>query len=157
MRIILPLGIAFSAAMFFGSLFLQHVMGFQPCAWCIVQRCAALVAFLGMSLMWLSNDDLISTLWSSVAKLGLFSGISAAGYQTYMGYLANAQCGDWLGMKLGFFTMDYPMTAWLLEPTALCTEANTVHFGLFLSEWSMLVFIIALVVHWMDWKIVIKS
>lgn len=156
MKIILPLGILGAASMFFGSLILQHAFGFQPCAWCIIQRCAALLALIGLVFAYISKDDLITKLWNRLGYAGLLAGIGAAAYQTYMSYKANEVCGDWLGMKLGFFTMDYPLTAWLLEPTALCSEANTTHFGLFLSEWSLAVFVLVLMVNWLDLNIVFK-
>lgn len=132
-----------------GSLAGQHLFGLAPCSWCIMQRLAALITFLLMT-FYVAMPDKLKGYIMGVAQLSMVGGLAAATYQSYVHYFGdNLSCGDALNAKLSFFTMDYPSTAWLLEPLAMCSDANSIHFGLPLSMWSLLGFLIALIGTWL--------
>ena len=134
-----------SAIAFFGSLIAQHVFLMQPCSWCIMQRVAAGVALSLLTLTWFLPKGAVS-FFKGLAALSWVAGLGAASYQTYEFYLGDlASCGGWLNAKLGFFTMDYPWTAWILEPTAMCATANVLVWGLPVSMWSAIGFLIVLI------------
>lgn len=134
-----------SAVAFFGSLIAQHWFHLDPCSWCIAQRVAAGVALSLASLAYILPKG-PSGFFTGLSGLVWSLGLGAAGYQSYEYYWGDlASCGGYLNAKLGFFTMDYPWTAWILEPTAMCSEANKLILGLPLSVWSLTGFMLILI------------
>ena len=130
---------------------LQHVLGWQPCPLCILQRIAVmgLVVFAGLSAVLPGSPitALVTRLLASAAALG---GMYAAYEQ--LGLIwgqQQASCG--LGLRLFLLRMsDYlPALSWLLEGPADCaSEANTL-LGMPLAVWVMSLLAGSLIVLWL--------
>lgn len=133
---------------FVGSMVMQYMLGFHPCSWCIMQRLAAMGAAITCLVMaFLNKSAYPFQLARFIGGTFITAGLAAASFQTYKFYSPDANtCGDVLNAKLSFFVMDYPSLEWLVEPTALCSDANKLIGGLPLSLWSAMYFAVLLYV-----------
>ena len=116
------------------ALFTQHVLGMQPCPWCIAQRilyllCGALAMLAALAPVRSSAGRIIATLFSA-------TGIVAA---------ASGSCAVTAADR---FLMETGLADWLpevFEPRASCAEADQALIGLPYSIWSAILAVILLV------------
>lgn len=122
----------------------QHLAGFEPCPWCVVQRIAYLAVGLFALIALLTRRSLIAQrLFLVAAALSALGGLAAALHQHFVA-AKTASCAftaadrwiSWSGLA-----------DWLpsvFSATAACDEANAPLLGLPYSVWSMLLALLLL-------------
>ena len=115
------------------ALFTQHVLGMQPCPWCIAQRvlyllCGALAMLAALAPVRSSAGRVIATLFSATGIVAAGGALVTALYQHFV---MNTGLADWLPE--------------VFEPRASCAEADQALIGLPYSIWSAILAVILLV------------
>ena len=132
---------AASVAMLAFGLYLQHVVGLDPCPMCIVQRYALIVVALLAAATALASKKAAVTTGSLV--LGISSGLGAfvAARQSYLQWYPPevASCGrDLYGMIETFpLKRVIPM---IFKGSGDCTKIDWTFLGLSIANWSFLCF-----------------
>ena len=130
---------------------LQHVLGWQPCPLCILQRIAIMgvVLFAVLSASF-SASRVVPTGSRLLASSAAVGGLYAAYEQLSLIWgQQQASCG--LGLQLFLLELsDYlPALGWLLEGPADCAnDANTL-LGLPLAVWVVFLLVSSLVLLWL--------
>lgn len=121
----------------------QHLMGMQPCPWCVLQRLLALAmaaaALVGLGLHALRLQVLRSTL-AAVAGLLAASGLAAALWQHFVAAQSTSCALSWADKLMTATGLD---TWWpeVFAPMASCAEAKAVLLGLPYEAWSGALFV----------------
>lgn len=116
----------------------QHLMGMQPCPWCVLQRLLALgvaaAALLGLGLHSLRLQVLRNTL-AGVAGLLAAAGLAAALWQHFVAAQSTSCALSWADRVMSATGLD---TWWpeVFAPMASCAEAKAVLLGLPYEAWS---------------------
>ncbi len=122
----------------------QHLAGFEPCPWCVVQRMAYLAVGLFALMAVLGRRSTVAyRLFLVAAALSAVGGLAAALHQHFVA-AKTASCAftaadrwiSWSGLA-----------DWLpsvFSATAACDEANAPMLGLPYSVWSMLLALLLL-------------
>jgi disulfide bond formation protein DsbB len=119
---------------------LQHAFDMQPCAWCVLQRLAAL------ALVPLGLAGMMAAGWMGRVLCGLASvlvsvgGLCAASYQHLVAARTDA-CGLSLADRLIMFLNLHELAPWLFMPTARCDEANAPLLGVPFALWGAALFV----------------
>lgn len=129
------------------ALFLQHVMGMEPCAWCTFQRLLYIIIgalALGAFLMWSSSTGVAKTL----AALGALTGIGGIASALWQNFVAagDFSCALTFADKVVTATKLNELMPWLFEATAMCDEANLPMLGIPFSIWSAMLFALLTIV-----------
>jgi disulfide bond formation protein DsbB len=134
-------------AMLAFGLYLQHVVGLEPCPMCIVQRYALILVAIVAGVTALFNTKWLIMVGS--AKTMLFAGFGAfvAARQSFLQWYPpeEASCGrDFYGMIETFpLKRVIPM---IFRGSGDCTKIDWTFLGLSIANWSFLCFVaIALV------------
>lgn len=122
----------------------QHLAGFEPCPWCIVQRVAYLAAGLFALLAVLARRSTATfRLFVALAILSAGGGLAAALHQHFVAaktsscaFTAADRWISWSGLA------DWMPS--VFSATAACDQANAPMLGLPYSVWSMLLAVILL-------------
>lgn len=128
------------------ALYCQHVLGWQPCPLCVVQRAAFIgVALFSMAAM-LPNAQLIKTVYT---LLGLFSavlGLAVALYHWWVLKHPGQSCGvDPLETTINALALT-DIFPWMFKVDGLCTTPYPPVLGLELPVWSVLLFFLSIAV-----------
>jgi disulfide bond formation protein DsbB len=140
-RRVLALVSAASVAMLAFGLYLQHVVGLEPCPMCIVQRYALMAVALASGLTALSRSR--GTLMAGSGLVLLFSGFGAfvAARQSWLQWYPPeiASCGrDFYGMIETFpLQRVIPM---IFKGSGDCTKIDWTFLGGSIANWSFLWF-----------------
>lgn len=127
-----------------GALFLQHLLGWQPCPLCILQRLSAIALFLGL-LGYAFASGLFRHLALALCGLACGAGVVFAGIQLWLIYSpASATCGPGLALTIAQLVDTLPGSAWLLDGAGACEDARYNIFGLPLAAWSAVVHLFTL-------------
>jgi len=125
------------------ALALQHILGWQPCSLCILQRIT--VGALTLSLVvWALADGAARQCAIVAAGLATGAGLFFAGAQLWL--LANpsdGSCGPGLALTMARLADAIPGSAWLLEGAGACDDARYLVLGLPLALWSGAVHLLA--------------
>ena len=142
-RRVFALVAAGSVALLAFGLYLQHVVGLDPCPMCIVQRFAlffiaigaALTAFTGIKGLQMTAAALLAI----IAGFGAFVAARQSWLQWYPPEIAS--CGrDFYGMIETFpMTRAIPM---IFKGSGDCTKIDWTFLGLSIANWSFLNFVI---------------
>ena len=140
-RRVLALVCAACVAMLAFGLYLQHVMGLEPCPMCIVQRYAfVLVAVAaGLGAAFKPRGALIGA-GAAIVLLSVFGAFVAARQSWLQWYPPEtASCGrDFYGMIESFpLQRAIPM---IFRGSGDCTKVDWTFLGLSIANWSFLVF-----------------
>ena len=141
-RRLLALICAVCIAMLAFGLYLQHVVGLEPCPMCIVQRYALiLVAVLAGVTAFASRKGLLvtgSSLMALIASLGAFVAARQSFLQWYPPQ--EASCGrDLYGMIETFpLKRVIPM---IFKGSGDCTKIDWTFLGLSIANWSFVCFV----------------
>lgn len=123
---------------FLFALFSQHVLGMQPCAWCILQRmiCVAIAVVAGLGWLWHRHAARLASL---VAGLLAVAGVIAAWFQHTVAarqFSCDLSLADRLVSGSG---LDAALPS-LFGIYATCAEASVNLFGVAYEVWSLLLF-----------------
>ena len=142
-RLLLALVCAASIAMLAFGLYLQHVVGLEPCPMCIVQRYALiLVAVVAGVTAFTSRKALLVTgsgLITLLSGLGAFVAARQSFLQWYPPEIAS--CGrDLYGMIETFpLKRAIPM---IFKGSGDCTKIDWTFLGLSIANWSFVCFVV---------------
>lgn len=126
------------------ALYLEHVVGLEPCPMCIVQR----ICVIGFGLVCLiaaihGPTRLGQRIYAVLALLFVLVGGATAGRQIYLQSVPADQLEACLP-SLEFMMQALPMqdvVRLVFQGTADCAEVNWTLFGMSIPEWSLLAFI----------------
>lgn len=130
------------------ALYLEHVVGLEPCPLCYVQRVAVILFGIVCLLAALHNPaSLGQRIYATLSALAAGLGLAAASRQIWLQGLPEDQLPACLP------SMDYMLEAFpihdiiskMLHGTADCAEVTWTLFGLNLAEFSLIGFILMLV------------
>ena len=123
------------------GLYLQHVVGLNPCPMCIVQRYAligvAVLALLGSRLRQALWQSVLAVLMALMAGLGAFTAARQSWIQWYPPEVVS--CGrDFYGMVENFpLQRAIPM---IFKGSGDCTQVDWTFLGGSIANWSFLAF-----------------
>src|SRR5690606_1961474 len=136
--------LAFSAFGF--ALFSQHVLGMQPCAWCILQRMVCLAIGVIAGLGWLARNHRIAAVLAALGSVLLASGGAVAAW--YQHTVASQQFSCDLTFVDRFVTgssLDMLMPG-IFGVYATCADSAVTLVGVRYELWTLGLFaIIALI------------
>ncbi len=128
-------------AMLAFGLYLQHVVGLEPCPMCIVQRYALVLVALGCGLTAMTNRSALLLSGSVVTLLAAGFGAFVAARQSFLQWYPpeEASCGrDFYGMIETFpLKRAIPM---IFKGSGDCTKIDWTFLGLSIANWSFLCF-----------------
>ena len=131
-----------SVAMLAFGLYLQHVVGLEPCPMCIVQRYALLLVALIAGLAVLSSGRGVLVVGSGLLLLSAGFGAFVAARQSWLQWFPPevASCGrDFYGMIETFpLQRVIPM---IFKGSGDCSKIDWTFLGLSIANWSFLSFI----------------
>ena len=131
----------FVGASIVGALALQHLLGWQPCPLCILQRLSSLALLLAL-LLWRPTGARKGFLF--LAGLATLAGVAAAGAHLYLLWTPQtASCGPGLALTVAKVVDAMPLGAWFLEGAGACEDARYNVLGLPLPLWSLAVHVAA--------------
>jgi disulfide bond formation protein DsbB len=141
-------GFIFCLAIIGGALYLEHVLGQQPCPLCIVQRACVMVFGLVCLLAALHAPGRGGQrAYALLAMLSAAAGAGTAGRQVW---LQNVPADE---LPACLPSLDYMMQALpfqdivrlVLHGSADCAEINWTLFGMSIPEWSLMAFSLMIV------------
>lgn len=139
-RVLALVALACLAMLAFG-LYLQHVVGLEPCPMCIVQRYALVAVVLVTGLTALSGRSAVLIAGALLTLLASGFGAFVAARQSFLQWYPPeiASCGrDFYGMIETFpLKRAIPM---IFKGSGDCTKIDWVFLGLSIANWSFLCF-----------------
>ncbi len=138
----------FCLAIIGGALYLEHVLGQQPCPLCIVQRVCVIVFGLVCLLAAVHAPGRGGQrAYALLAMLSAAAGVGTAGRQVW---LQNVPADE---LPACLPSLDYMMQALpfqdivrlVLHGSADCAEVNWTLFGMSIPEWSLMAFALMIV------------
>jgi disulfide bond formation protein DsbB len=145
-RVLVAVAVICVAMLAFG-LYLQHVVGLEPCPMCIVQRYAMIIVAVvaGVTAIFRSRGAIVtgSSLVVLVSGFGAFTAARQSWLQWYPPEIAS--CGrDFYGMIENFpLKRAIPM---IFRGSGDCTKVDWTFLGLSIANWSFLWFVLFAVV-----------
>ncbi|MCY1277156.1 Disulfide bond formation protein B [compost metagenome] len=126
-----------------GALYLEHVLGLEPCPLCIVQRVFVIAFGIVCLIAGLHGPERVGRrAYAALALLFAAAGAASAGRQVWLQSVPADQLPACLP------SLDYMMEALpfqdivklMLHGTADCAEVTWTLFGMSIPEWSLLAF-----------------
>lgn len=151
----------FCILMLGAALFLQLVMGLQPCPLCVLQRMIlSVIAVLALlATIFTTRDGLLPRFWSLLLFVGGAASLGVSIYQVWLVSQpkeAAASCGPGLEVAIDKAVTYLPQGEWtelLYRSTASCTDGLSKFFGIEVAVLTLPVFIVlALFLLWMLFK-----
>ena len=125
------------------GLYLQHVVGLDPCPMCIMQRFILFSIAIGAALAAFTQAGALQKTASAVLGIVAASGAFVAARQSWLQWYPpeSASCGrDFYGMIETFpLTRAIPM---IFKGSGDCTKIDWTFLGLSIANWSFLNFLI---------------
>jgi protein dithiol:quinone oxidoreductase len=133
---------AISFALLAYGLYLQHVVGLEPCPMCIVQRYALVLVALSAGLACLARSPAVHGVGSAVGLLSAGFGAFTAARQSWLQWFPPelVSCGrDFYGMIATFpLQRAIPM---IFRGSGDCAKIDWTFLGLSIANWSFVWFI----------------
>jgi protein dithiol:quinone oxidoreductase len=148
-RSIYSLGLFFSIGIVTASLYLQFHQGLQPCPLCLVQRgCIVLLGLLcGLGIFFSPMRPLTRRIYASIITLIALLGAASALRKIWLENLPHDKappCGPELQYMLDHLPFHQTLKI-LVAGTGDCSKIEWQFWGLALSEWALLSFLVFLV------------
>jgi len=119
------------------ALFMQHVVGLEPCPLCILQRVAyLLLAILAGLAAWRSPRSSARAFGVAGILVALIGAGIAAWHVRLMQVPASLSCGPGLGAMLENFPLTQILPR-IFRGSGDCTDPSAVLFGMSLAAWSL--------------------
>jgi len=132
-----------------GALYLQYQVGLEPCPLCIFQRVGVIAVALIVLIAFLHGPKRIGVrIYAALAALAALAGGGVALRQLWLQHLPPDQvpvCGPGLDYMLDVFPL-HEVLAKVLSGSGECAEVTWRFLGLSLAGWSLVLFIILLLV-----------
>ncbi len=132
-----------------GALYLQYQVGLEPCPLCIFQRVGVIAVALIVLVAFLHGPKRIGVrIYAALAALAALAGGGVALRQLWLQHLPPDQvpvCGPGLDYMLDVFPL-HEVLAKVLSGSGECAEVTWRLLGLSLAGWSLVLFIILLLV-----------
>ena len=127
------------------GLVLQHQFGMEPCAWCVVQRMFyVLVGGFSLAALALGGMPIAALGAMLLADLSATLGLASALFHQLLA-ARPAGCGIAIADKFLMATSLHEHLPWLMNPTAMCDEANQPLLGVPFAVWSIALFTLLLI------------
>jgi len=127
------------------GLVLQHQFGMEPCAWCVVQRMFyVLVGGFSLAALALGGMPIAALGAMLLADLSATLGLASALFHQFVAARPGG-CGITIADKFLMATSLHEHLPWLMNPTALCDEANQPLLGVPFAVWSIALFTLLLI------------
>jgi disulfide bond formation protein DsbB len=128
------------------ALYLQNIIGLDPCPLCIIQRIFFLIVgfFFLIGSLYTSPKPASKRWFYAVTLLFIMCGGAVAAWQVHLQHLPADTISSGCGADLGFMIQNLPFTAMLqslLENTASCREVKWTFLTLSIPAWSTLSFL----------------
>ncbi|WP_432784389.1 Disulfide bond formation protein B [Oligella sp. MSHR50489EDL] len=128
------------------ALFSQHVLGMQPCAWCVLQRLIFIVIALICLLVNLSSSLIYQKVITFIAALFSISGVLAAWHQATVASQSFSCDMTFADVFMSRQTGLDSALPWLFGIYATCMDAAVKLFGVEYAVWALILFaLVALV------------
>jgi disulfide bond formation protein DsbB len=132
-------------AMMGGALYLEHMVGLEPCPLCIVQRLCVIAFGVFALLAALHNPGRGGRrVYSTLTFLSAAAGAAAAVRQIWLQNTPPDPMASCMPTNFDYMLQALPFekfVAWVLHGTADCAEVTWTLFGMSLAEWCLLAFI----------------
>lgn len=132
-----------------GALYLQYQVGLEPCPLCIFQRVGVIAVALVVLIAFLHGPKRIGVrIYAALAALAALAGGGVAVRQLWLQHLPPDQvpvCGPGLDYMLDVFPL-HEVLAKVLSGSGECAEVTWRFLGLSLAGWSLILFIVLLIV-----------
>ena len=145
-RLIYSIGFLFSISVVAASLYLQFHEGLEPCALCIVQR--ALIILLGLlcaiGILFSPMHKIAGKIYASIITLIALLGTASALRKIWLESLPHDKappCGPGLQYMLDHLPFHQTLKI-LVVGSGDCSKIEWQFWGLALSEWSLLAFLV---------------
>jgi len=152
-RVALGVGAACAAAVI-TAIGLQHLLGWEPCPLCIMQRLAlGATAIFALCAALTDRHFVASYSFRSGASIAALGGCAAAIAQLRL--LANpeqASCAPGIRLYLLKMTDVFPSLSWLLDGPADCAADANLVLGLPLAFWTLALLALCAAVLWLPWR-----
>lgn len=132
-------------AMMGGALYLEHVVGLEPCPLCIVQR-MCVIAFGVVCLLAALHGPARTgrRVYSVLTFIAAGAGAGAACRQIYLQNTPPDPMASCMPTNFDYMLEALPFqkfVQWVLKGTADCAEVTWTLFGMSLPEWCLLAFV----------------
>lgn len=148
-RIVYIILFLFCAGLLGYGLYLEHVLGQEPCPLCVLQRIAyVVVAVVALAAAIHGPGKTMNTAYSSLIALAALVGAGIAGRQVWLQHLPPDQipeCGPGYDYLMEVFPLDEAL-GMIFTGSGECAEVDWTFLGLSIAEWSLIMFILIILV-----------
>jgi len=135
------------AALLGYGLYLEHVLGQEPCPLCVLQRIAYIVvAVIALVAAIHGPSGIMNRIYSGLIALASIAGGGIAGRQVWLQHLPPDQvpeCGPGYDYLMDVFPLDEAL-GMIFTGSGECAEVDWTFLGLSIAEWSLAMFVIIL-------------
>jgi len=135
------------AALLGYGLYLEHVLGQEPCPLCVLQRIAYIVvAVIALVAAIHGPSGIMNRIYSGLIALAAIAGGGIAGRQVWLQHLPPDQvpeCGPGYDYLMDVFPLDEAL-GMIFTGSGECAEVDWTFLGLSIAEWSLAMFVIIL-------------
>lgn len=136
-------GFLLCAVLIMVALYFQHVMGFDPCPLCIIQRIAIMVCGAFFLIAFIHNPKPLGrAIYHGLIILGALFGLTIAGRQVWLQHLPKDQvpaCGPGLDYMLEVFPLMQALEK-IFKGSGECAEVHWTFLSLSIAGWMMVIF-----------------
>jgi disulfide bond formation protein DsbB len=125
------------------AVLLQHGLGMQPCAWCVLQRLFVLALLFVILPGALAGAGRVAQVAAAAGGVLAAGGLGAALHQQFVAARSDA-CGLSLADRIIMAGRLHEIAPWLFMPTARCDEANAPLLGIPFALWSAGLFVVSM-------------
>ena len=124
------------------ALFMQHVVGLNPCPLCILQRIAYLVLAIASGLAAWRTPQAVRPVLGVAALIFAVIGAGIAAWHVRLKAMPDVlSCGPGLGAMLENFPLTQVLPR-IFRGSGDCADATAVLFGISLPAWSLIGFLV---------------
>lgn len=124
------------------GLFVQHVLGLEPCSLCVLQRLGfLLIVVAAIPLAALPERRLRSSALAVAVVAAALSGFTVAAYQVWLQAFppAMSSCGPGIGAYLEGWPFEQGLR-WVFDAQGDCSRSSFAIVGLSLPQWGLVAF-----------------